>query len=56
MNIIEEYANFVDNTKKLLVSTFHTHIRLRSTNNILIYQYHLYSDNIAHKYTDDHIV
>ena len=31
--IKNEYVNFFDNTKKLLVFINHTHIRLRSTNN-----------------------
>ena len=33
--LLEEYVNFVDNTKKQLVFIIHTHIRLRSTNNTL---------------------
>ena len=32
-NLLEEYVNFIENTKKLTVLILHTHIRLRSTNN-----------------------
>ena len=45
-NLLEEYVNFVDNTYKITFYKQH----------ILIYQNHFYSDNIAHKNTDDHIV
>ena len=54
-NLLEEYINFVDVTKKqkkyiiiLFIMFYKQHI--------LVHRYHLYFDHIAHKYTDDRIV
>ena len=53
--VLEEYVNFVDVTKeqnKYIIILFIMFYK----QHILVYQYHLYFDNIAHKYTDDRIV